>query len=82
VNYSRPKEYTIEIIHHKPLVAVIRNFATDQECKELVKAGGMIKIWATQESKVVQMNGVQVHHRGTAGRIHPVSMWITRTEPT
>jgi hypothetical protein len=40
VNYSRPKEYAIEIIRHNPLVAVVRNFATDQECKELVKAGG------------------------------------------
>ncbi len=58
VNYSRPKEYAIEIIRHEPLVAVVCNFATDQEC------------------------GERVRHRRTAGRIRPVSTWITRTEPT
>jgi hypothetical protein len=38
---SRPQEYRIEIIRHKPLVAVVSNFTTDQECKKLVKACGL-----------------------------------------
>jgi hypothetical protein len=40
VKYAHPKQYPVEIICHEPLVAVVRNFATDQECEELVKAGG------------------------------------------
>jgi hypothetical protein len=38
---SRPQEYRIEIIRREPLVAVVPNFATDQECEELVKACGL-----------------------------------------
>jgi hypothetical protein len=38
---SRPQEYKIEIIRREPLVAVVPNFATDQECEELMKAGGL-----------------------------------------
>jgi hypothetical protein len=38
---SHPQEYRIEIIRHEPLVAVVPNFETDQECEELVKASGL-----------------------------------------
>lgn len=62
------RSYHVDIVREEPLVAVIRNFATSEECESLVSAGGD---WDDMSRAYTSGGGFSQERRSYSSNIYP-----------